>query len=754
MKKIIKIQTLIIATCLLFSMFIFGIQQVINTKTPSGFGYVLNNNEQEFNYFLNDEIPNIVEGTAKIFDTDSYFERNNLENYYAKVNIISNNISNLEISIGYKPADYDLLEVPETIDGETTKEVSLWDRQNNYPTKSTYLNTIIGATNSLDEEINIQWDLKSIGFNADEYVKADERIWYLRINRLDDNSICEYIEHTITENDETFIVEEYKPYINYLASFEIQFDNLVFSTLLHPFFDGTTEIIVPIRGVNHELSFPSEQISQLPTNTLSIESDYETNESHSGSKDRWAVVWGCSCDELDDDDWGLGPRDWVPVESSAFILGCNHEIDDLDDWQYYGVYDYGWNVAYCMDDYDNDHYLETCDTVSDDYFEDMMYFVDGELGSNDELIIYTHSHGAAFKNKEHYTLADTSTKNYFGVYNAISCESHFTCTSYYEEIDDITEDGTYVFLNVGTCYSSSAYSGLDVAIDTFPSNKHNSKLLTWSFAPTTGPNGLFNNYDAFSWYDDVTQEFKTLSHLFNWSFGGYDLNEISEIIDLDSMNGNFYDTKYWGSYTFKLKIPYTIENLDLFYLLEDDAAITSTHTDTQIEFKYKDGGYAGTWLTESYFLKFPETTENYYVEITADWSISSIVNSWESLLEVGTFDYATTSFDALTSIGTNDIYVSYSGRFQAMFNDYWWYDTDLDEVQLSRTNVKYIISYTNGQFWCRIKQGTTTLFQLVASTSGGYSINAIHLLFKHKVRISSTTTSTWTIKDIFAEINY
>ena len=84
MKKIIKIQTLIIATCLLFSMFIFGIQQVINTKTPSGFGYVLNNNEQEFNYFLNDEIPNIVEGTAKIFDTDSYFERNNLENYMQK----------------------------------------------------------------------------------------------------------------------------------------------------------------------------------------------------------------------------------------------------------------------------------------------------------------------------------------------------------------------------------------------------------------------------------------------------------------------------------------------------------------------------------------------------------------------------------------------------------------------------------------------------------------------------------------------
>jgi len=208
MKKTIKIQTLIIVTCLLFSMFIFGIQQIINTNTPTSFGYVLNNNEQEFNYFLNDEIPNIVEGTAKIFDTESYFERNNIENYYAKANIISNNITNLEISIGFKPTDYGLLEVPDTFDGETTKEITLWERRNNYPTNSINLSTTIDDTTSLDEEINIQWDLKSLGFNADEYVKADERIWYLRINRLDDNSIGEYIEHTITEDDETFIVQE------------------------------------------------------------------------------------------------------------------------------------------------------------------------------------------------------------------------------------------------------------------------------------------------------------------------------------------------------------------------------------------------------------------------------------------------------------------------------------------------------------------------------------------------------------------
>jgi len=539
--------------------------------------------------------------------------------------------------------------------------------------------------------------------------------------------------------------------MSYLASFEIQYDNLVFNTLLHPFFDGTTEVIVPIRGVNHELNFPSQQKPQELATALSTESDYETNESHSGSKDRWAVVWGSSCDELHSS-WGLGYRDWVPIECSAFILGCNYEIDDLEAWQYYGVYDYGWNIAYCMDDYDDDHPLETCETVCDDFFEDMMNFVDGELGASDELIVYTHSHGAPFRG-EHYTLADPSRKSRWSVYNAISCKSHFTCTSYYEEIDDITEDGTYVFLNVATCYSSSAYSGIDDGIDTFPSNKHNSKLLTWSFAPTTGPNGDFNDYDEFSWFNDDPSDCKTLSHLFKWSFVDYDLNDISEIIDLDSANSHFYYAKYWGTYTFKLKIPFTIENLDLFYLLEDESAITSTHSNTQIQFTYSSGGTFGTWLTESYFLKFPNTSQNFYVEITADWTIGSKLPRWESLLEVGIFDYTTTSFDAFASIGTNDIYANCYGRYQAMVDDNWYYDTDYDEVSSSRTNVLYIISYTNGQFLCRIKQGTTTLYQLVSTTSNFDFINAIHLFFTHREG-SAHPTSTWTITDIYAEINY
>jgi hypothetical protein len=251
-----------------------------------------------------------------------------------------------------------------------------------------------------------------------------------------------------------------------------------------------------------------------------------------------------------------------------------------------------------------------------------------------------------------------------------------------------------------------------------------------------------------------TEFFKPMSYFFYLSYNGYDINYISDEIDDDEACGNFHPKEYWNDYQFKIRIPYTIENFDLFYLLEDNDQITSTHTNTQIQFSYKDGGTSGTWLNESYFLKFPETTEDFYVEITADWSIGTKVSEWESLLEVGTFDYATTSFNALASIGTNDPYTSYYGRFQAMFNDYWYYDTNLDEVQSSRTNVKYIISYTNGQFWCRIKQGTTTLYQLIASTGGGYSINAIQLLFKHEARIASTHTSTWTIDDLYAEINY
>ena len=70
MKKIVKYQTLITIICLLFSMFIVGTHRVNETKPPIRFSFNLNQNSQNFSYFLNDKIPDIVEGTAKIFDTD------------------------------------------------------------------------------------------------------------------------------------------------------------------------------------------------------------------------------------------------------------------------------------------------------------------------------------------------------------------------------------------------------------------------------------------------------------------------------------------------------------------------------------------------------------------------------------------------------------------------------------------------------------------------------------------------------------
>jgi len=741
MKKKTKYQTIIITTCLLLSMLIIGIQQVNENKSPIVFSYVRNSNNIGNSYFIDDAIPGIVDGTAKIFDTNEYFEKHDIEKNYAKARIVSNNISNLKISIGYKPTDFNLLEVPNIFDGITTKEITLWERQNTYPTSSINL-----SLDSMKEEVYFQWDLKSIGFNTDEFVNANERIWYLKINRLDNNSLGEYIEHTIIEDDETFTYLDYEPYISYLESFEIQYDNLVFNTLLHPFFDGTTEIVVPIRGVNHELSIIEEEKKQTTFQTLNANS-WEENESHSGSKDRWAVVWACSCDET-----GMeNTRKWVPVESCAFILGCSHEIDDLDEWQYYGIYDYGWNIAYCMDEAEPlEHPLKTCTTVTDEYFEAMMGTVDAYLGSNDELIVFTHSHGYAYKS-EHYTITDESSIWLWYLRDSISCKNRFDCASYYNEIDDITEDGTYVFLYTKACQSNANDSQISTGINTFPSNKHNNRLLTWSYHDYATAHGTTVKYSLFKW----TTYLKATGYLFKWSYDGYNLTTISNKIENDNdYCGHFHPKDDWNQYQFKLKIPFTIENFDLFYQLEDNDYITSTHTNTQIQFSFDYSGTSGTWLTESYFLKFPETSANYYVEITADWSVGTSSAKWESLLEVGMFDYATTSFDALASIGTNDIYGDKFGRFQAMFNDYWYYDTDLNEVQMSRTNVKYIISYTNGQFWCRIKQGTTTLFQLVASTSGGYSINAIQLLFKHEARIYSSKTSTWTIKDIYAEINY
>ncbi len=700
-------------------------------------------------YFIDTEIPNLVEGTAKIFDTSTYFERNSLENCYATIHIISNNLSNLKISIGYKSTDVNLLTVPYVIDGITAKEIVLWKRQNNHPTTSLNLSST-QSSSSLNEEINIKYDLKALGFTTDEYVKADERIWYLRINRIDNNSIGEYIEQIVTENGETYTEVDYKPYINYLASFEIQFDNLVFSTLLHPFFDGTSEVIVPIRGVNHELQVLPEQTKQTQLKSLSTNS-WEENESHSGPKARWAVVWGCSCDDVDPDEIAVSPVGWVPVESCAFILGCWHGITSLDDWQYCGVYDYGWNVAYCMDSFFYIHPLKTCTIVTDEYFESMMEFVDNKLGANDELIVFTHSHGFDHKD-EHYTVTDEGWyQNWLRRYrDLISCDSHYDCASYYDEIGDITDDDTYVFLYAKACQTSKEDPDIEVGIDTFPSDKENDHLLTWSCKYYAMWGGYFNDYIDFYWFDGITEDFRPLSFLFYYSYDGDNLNTISDLIADD--DGCFFPKEYWNNYPFKLKIPFTIENFDLFYLLEDNDYISSTHTNNQIEFSYWTGGPSATMLTESYFLGFPTTSEEFYVEITADWNVYQKRPHWDSLLEVGTLDYSTGSFTPFACIGTNDLYSTYYGRFQAMINDNWYYATDLDEVQQSRTNVKYKIFYSYGQYVCRIQQGSTILYTLLHV--GYYDpINAIRLHYQHK-SYTATYPSTWLIKDIYAEINY
>ncbi|NPE09107.1 MAG: hypothetical protein GNW80_12555 [Asgard group archaeon] len=83
------------------------------------------------NYMLDIRIPGIVEGTARMVDTEAYFTKNELTTATVDMKIICNNTDNLEVSIGYKSPTENLMDA-----SSPDKEVNVWSGEDNFPAEN------------------------------------------------------------------------------------------------------------------------------------------------------------------------------------------------------------------------------------------------------------------------------------------------------------------------------------------------------------------------------------------------------------------------------------------------------------------------------------------------------------------------------------------------------------------------------------------------------------------------------------------
>jgi len=209
---------------------------------------LFSNNILQSNYLLDKEVPGIVKGTSLMVDTERYFTKYEPVESKARLDLICNNSNNLQISIGYKLPTEALAKADDPI-----KERMIWNCRDVSPKQSIDYKFETESIVSDSNRITKEWDLTSLGFNLDEYVKSDERIWFLRIRDISGGPYGYEVNTSIDVNGTIYEVPEYIPHRHIIEEFKLVFDNLIFETQLYPFFDGSTEIIVPIRGVNHEL---------------------------------------------------------------------------------------------------------------------------------------------------------------------------------------------------------------------------------------------------------------------------------------------------------------------------------------------------------------------------------------------------------------------------------------------------------------------------------------------------------------------
>ncbi|NHJ48133.1 MAG: hypothetical protein FK733_10125 [Asgard group archaeon] len=721
MKRNLNIISIIILTIVVSSS--FSLLLINNSNTSINLG----------DYFIQKEVSGIVEGTTQMFDTFAYLQDNPLEKFSTVVQINSQLRDKMSISIGYKSINYDLLSIPSS-KGEIEarrdcKEIELWSGSDSFPGHSKSLLISDTTEKSHDYGINMEWNLLGIGFTNEDYVKADERIWYLKIQGKNDIvQGIEEVETIILENGTVITYNEFIPYENSIKKFELHINDLIFETQFYPYFDGTTDIIIPIRAVNHELKEMKEVLNDNYSNKKAWY-DQTTIPGYNLNKDKWCVVFAtCKFKYWND-------MQFPGAEGSGFILGS--EARDysysIDSWQYLGVIDYGWSVIYCMDQYTGvDHPLDTVTYTYDSYFNGMITEANSKVGSGDELMVLVLGHGGNDGGK-HYTPTYQTKYTWHYVIKRDEYRSY---------MDDITNDGTYVFLHISAC-NGNGFSSWDATY-------HNNRLAIWTYIPTGLTQSVStNNWETFHWRPEP--DVKPLGGIFKESYNGDHITNIGNQYE-DTCNLIIASQNYWGSYQFRLRGDFDVDDFHQFWQ-QTDEEISSTKTDSQIQFTYSASMGGDDYILETYLLLYAETDDNFYVEITADWSVYSGNTIWHTLLEVGFYDYDIDSFSREMAVGTRDSWNGNYGYFRSYSGGTWYNTGEYGEVGASKTDVRYIIQRSGTIIYIYLVQGYTYLLYKVHSLPSAAAVNSIRLWYKHHSDYL-LGSSSWTIKTIDIDINY
>ncbi|MHA1125528.1 MAG: hypothetical protein ACTSO7_04285 [Candidatus Heimdallarchaeota archaeon] len=488
---------------------------------------------------LDKEVPGIVKGTSKMVDTERYFTKYELVESKARLDLICNNSNNLQISVGYKLPTEALAKADDPI-----KERVIWNCRDVSPKQSIEYKLETESIASDSSRITKEWDLISIGFDSDEYVKADERIWFLRIRDISGGPYGYEINTTIEVNGTIYDVPEYIPHEYRIEEFKLVFNKLIFETQLYPFFDGSTEIIIPIRGVNHELAIEDEKTA-YEVKGIS-KNDYTTTQTGSYGSNMWVIVFGTGGYE--------GPSDdllYPPMECRSFILGCARS--SAPNKYKIGIIDYGWRAVYCMDGDEDQTDIATCDATDDNFLENMLNFADTQLGTTGKLIIFVAGHGYAYLN--HNTVSSKTKFRLFYFSNTIKL------TEWRSEMYDITADGTHVFLWVSACHGDG--------LDSFSYSHHHDKMESWSFRPKhegTPSNGYATDgtYHTFCWLHNLVYftPYSECAFFFHFAAQGiceYTVTEMFSDIKFHydyEFDSTMYQQSTWGSHYFYINWGY------------------------------------------------------------------------------------------------------------------------------------------------------------------------------------------------------
>ncbi|MBN1331252.1 MAG: hypothetical protein JXA54_17420 [Candidatus Heimdallarchaeota archaeon] len=476
-------------------------------------------------YLLEIKIPGIVEGTAQAIDTEALFINNEVTKATAYIDIKCNNSEDIDLLIGYKVPTEELMQATNPV-----KEYKIFSGYDLYPLKKTAI-----SEKSDINKINGTWDLLDVGFNKKEYVKADERIWYLKI--VDTRNGPWGYERNITQeiNGSLITLPDFVPNMNYLKNFAITFNDLTFKTLLRPFFDGSHDIIVPIRGVNHEI----EEKRTSPQLLAKVKGTWTSTTTSQGSIEKYAIVFATETYD--------GPNSdiiWASWGGQLFVFG----EDPNGPYRHpNGIYDFGWTVLYCNDGTENTIPIKTTDATDESYLKQMMTVADNELEGNDRLIIFVHGHGERASGGKHITIT-TNSKVRIGWTNVMHR------SDYYEYIEAITDDSTHVFLWLDSCHGNG--------MDSWSSSDHHYCLEIWSYVEhafqMAWSTGSTWDYAYWQYTHDAQKDCEAELFFDNADGGGYeDITELGDNIEywFDNTLHNTEDedmrtTTFWDTYLF------------------------------------------------------------------------------------------------------------------------------------------------------------------------------------------------------------